>query len=296
MSKHEIELDPKNLNWHFNFGEPMTLFDKQTLEIANTNLPYSYPYSMWIENLANREATEYDETELNVFSDVVRLEAALYQPRGRLTGQLEISVENECFDCSMGDFKIPSFVESESLSFTNCSAKGILIVERYNIFETLKNAGFCKRFNYLLVLTAGVPRATSRRLLHRLNKELKLKTYLLANNSTWGYFMFSVLKRGLLNPGDECKYYAIPEVEYLGILANDCLEFDLTKIVRHPWKDKWSARIAAMKSYRCFNSVDWLDELDRFEKQASSVDVLEFISALGKDKFFQNYLANRLET
>ena len=43
----------------------------------------------------------------------------------------------------------------------------------------------------------------------------------MVDNDTWGYFTFSVLKRGLLAPDAEQPCLQIDDLRYLGLLATD---------------------------------------------------------------------------
>ena len=103
-----------------------------------------------------------------------------------------------------------------------------------------------------------------RRLLHRLEAELKLPIYLISDNDTWSYFYFSSLKRGTLDPQAECQFTALKKPRYLGITTRDWSDVKHLDCTR-PWKPHWKLRLKAMQEYQCFRSQAWQEELKQFE-------------------------------
>src|ERR1700722_9797259 len=103
-------------------------------------------------------------------------------------------------------FRIPTWVEADNLEFGKQTAAGIILVESWPVFDRLCRAKAWRTLNMVIVCGHGIPRAGVRRFIHRLAGESTLPVYLLADNDTWGYFIFSLLKRGLLAPHMVCPW------------------------------------------------------------------------------------------
>jgi DNA topoisomerase-6 subunit A len=159
---------------------------------------------------------------------------------------------------------------------------------KLKIFRNLKG---------ISITGCGIPRAGVRRIIHRLCKDFNLPVLLLTDNDTWGYFTYSILKRGLMAPYMTCKYLSIDNLFYAGLKAGDLELLPISK--RHkcirPWKQIWAARLKEMKSYSCFKSIAWCQELEYFEKQHEAITLNGFFNTLGPVCFLQNFLMPRIE-
>ena len=56
----------------------------------------------------------------------------------------------------------------------------------------------------------------ARRLIQRLNNELKLPVYVLVDNDPWGLYIYSVVKQGSISLAYESMRMACPKARYLG--------------------------------------------------------------------------------
>jgi len=190
-------------------------------------------------------------------------------------------------------YLLPWRVEPDLLAFKRCSARGVLVVENWSIACRLAELDFPGRAQLLILCAGGVPRFNARLFLHRLTKELGLPVYLLTANDPWGYFIFSVLRRGTILSHVQRAETRIDEVRYLGIRAGD---YELIRdrnpevfvIGRSP---EVRTRLRCMRKYTCFRGAAWQKEFDRYEKQGGFVDLEAFTAARGGE-----WLADLVQT
>jgi DNA topoisomerase-6 subunit A len=189
---------------------------------------------------------------------------------------------------------MPAFVESDALSIIECSASGVLLVPSDSVFFELLKADVARRLNLLLVTGPGIPRFATRRLLYRLSTELHLPIFLLSDNSTWGYFIFSVLKRGALAPHERFDYASIRDLRFLGLRAGVAERLPDEKDLLRPWKRHWEMRLQCLREYPCFKKAAWQQEFSAFEKQHGSVPLWSLYDSMGADTFISTFLEEPL--
>lgn len=268
-----------------------TLFDPAYLEHDSFFREKHVPYSVAIEELCAREDERFSEVELYAFGDVLRHETACYEPRGFLMGPILIALKGDHgwteSSAAEGEIAMPCWVEADHLRFRHCGASRVLVVESIPVFHALASAAR-RELDCLMLSSAGLPRFGTRRLLHRLNRELGLEVYFLADNDTWGYLGVSIVKRGALAPHISFPFAAIPTARFIGLRARQCAK--VPDLVKREWKPEWSLHLRHLRSYSCFSDAAWQREFDEFEKQGFSVDVLSIIETLGPDAFWDGFV------
>jgi len=85
------------------------------------------------------------------------------------------------------------------IQFKKCAAKFILHVEKDTVWQRFNEDKFWRKHKCILTHGSGQPPRGVRRLLHRLQDELKLPVYCLLDNDPWGYYIYSVIKQGSIN-------------------------------------------------------------------------------------------------
>jgi DNA topoisomerase-6 subunit A len=271
-----------------------TLFESPFNEPRDGFKQSKLTYNLALQTLADSEDARFDELELASFSQIVEHEVFLYESRGLLKGPLKVSVGESQIDCMEHEISIPTFVEHDFFSVVESNAAGVLLVENQKVFKVLVDGSFCQRIPFLIVTGCGIPRSTCRRLLHRLERDHDLKIHVLTDNDTWGYFIYSVLARGMLGPHAAFDCFSVTDPRYIGLRAGVATETAAGEIAMRPWKEHWDLRIAAMRSYPCFSDPDWQLEFDAFEQQGGAIDLLAFISELGIETFIDSCLKNWL--
>jgi len=117
----------------------------------------------------------------------------------------------------------PALTSSE---FVKTSAKKVIAIEKGGLFTRFIEEGVYKRFNALLVLTAGqAPRAT-RHFIHRLNRELNLPVFIFTDGDPWGMHIAMVLISGSANAA-HLRELTTPDAKWSGVWATDIVDYKL---------------------------------------------------------------------
>ena len=223
-----------------------------------------------------REETFDDQSDCDpVIEDVevalnaLREELHVYASnRGAMVGNITLNDSGDDIDCGRmgsGGYAIPSIVEPDIIKFLKCDADFVLHVEKDTVWRRFNEDKFWKIHNCILTHGNGQPPRGVRRLLFRLNKELKLPVYCLLDNDPWGYYIYSVIKQGSINLAFESRRMAIPGCKFLGLRSIDFERCDLSpsvtiqlsaydikranQIARYPWlenKKRWQKEINKM--------------------------------------------------
>jgi len=274
-----------------------TLFEENYYERVLKQDEYALPYPMTVKRFNNHYAKLFGGYETCIFDDILDLEPNMYYgARTIASGPLVVQVSGKRpRDLSrVQRFDFPEWIENDAIGFLSAKAKGILIVEHSSVFGILRRSKEFRSLSLILICGVGIPRIQTRRILHRLSTELKLPVYLLSDNTTWTYFMFSVLKRGLMAPHAESPYLAVKNLRYLGLRAGENAKFVSDKKLI-PWKPHWTLRIKALRKYKCFAKAPWQKEFDRFVAQQFAVYLLPFRAARGVENFVTDWLRPKIE-
>ena len=117
----------------------------------------------------------------------------------------------------------PALTSSE---FIKTSANKVIAIEKGGLFTRFIEEGVYKKFNALLVLTAGqAPRAT-RHFIHRLNRELNLKVFIFTDGDPWGMHIAMVLISGSANAA-HLRELTTPDAKWSGVWATDIVDYKL---------------------------------------------------------------------
>lgn len=126
-----------------------------------------------------------------------------------------------------GGWSIPSNVEY--ITFKKIDAKYVVYMEKAAVWERLHEDKFWDKQNCIIMSSQGQTTRGIRRLLQRLNEEYKLQIYVLADFDGWGFYIYSVLKFGSISLAHMSEELAIPDAKFLGITADDVINYDLKK-------------------------------------------------------------------
>jgi DNA topoisomerase-6 subunit A len=237
--------------------------------------------------------------DVEVLLNALREELHLYaQKRGEMVGPITIVDSGDEIDCTRmgsGGYGIPSIVEADRIQFKNCKAKFVLHVEKDTVWQRFNEDKFWQKHNCILTHGAGQPPRGVRRMLYRLNDELKLPIYCVLDNDPWGYYIYSVLKQGSINLAYESKRMAIPAVRYLGLRSSDYARCELSPSVQIKLNDQDIKRANQIKSYPWFEKKKaWQKEIDLMLSNGFKLEVESLIS---KDISYvtEEYVPQRLE-
>ncbi|MCL5785577.1 MAG: DNA topoisomerase IV subunit A [Candidatus Thermoplasmatota archaeon] len=130
-------------------------------------------------------------------------------------------------DVGDGGYTIPYSVENNKLRLKETGAKLVLAIETGGMFDRLVENGFDERYNCVLVHLKGQPARSTRRLLKRMNEELKLPVYVFTDGDPWSFRIFASVAYGAIKTAHISDYLAVPTAEFIGITASDILSYDL---------------------------------------------------------------------
>ena len=223
--------------------------------------------------------------DVEVLLDSIREELHLYaKAAGNMVGNITIVDRGDTIDCSRmgsGGYGIPSIVEPEVIHLDpkKCDAKFVLHVEKDTVWQRFNEDRFWKNHNCILTHGGGQPPRGVRRLLHRLNTELKLPVYCLLDNDPWGYYIYSVIKQGSINLAFESQRMAIPDAKYLGLRSLDVDRCQLSDDVKIALNDTDRKRAQQIANYPWFEKKPkWQTEIKRMIANDFKLEVESLVS------------------
>jgi len=117
----------------------------------------------------------------------------------------------------------PALTYSE---FVKTSADKVIVIEKGAMFTRFVEEGVYKKFNSILIYTAGqAPRAT-RYFIHRLNKEMDLPVFIFTDGDPWGMHIAMVLISGSANAA-HLRELTTPDAKWSGVWASDIVDYKL---------------------------------------------------------------------
>ncbi|MBX9735425.1 MAG: DNA topoisomerase IV subunit A, partial [Phycisphaerales bacterium] len=218
--------------------------------------------------------------------------------RGSMVGNITVTDKGDDIDCrrmGSGGYAMPSIVEPDIIQFKKCEAKFVLHVEKGTVWNRFNEDRFWEEHNCILTHGAGQPPRGCRRLLQRLNQELKLPIICLLDCDPWGHYIYSVIKQGSISLAFESSRLAIPEARFLGIRAKDYDECDLGDSVKIDLTDNDIKRANEIAAYPWFESnKQWQREIKGMLNNGFKMEVESLIT---KDISYvtEEYVPQRLK-
>ncbi|MFI5379848.1 MAG: DNA topoisomerase VI, partial [Tepidisphaerales bacterium] len=121
--------------------------------------------------------------ELHIFAD----------NRGTMVGNITVVDKGDEINCrrmGSGGYGIPSIVEPDVIQFRKCEADFVLHVEKGTVWNRFNEDRFWEKNNCILTHGGGQPPRGVRRLLQRLNQELKLPIICVLDCDPWGHYIY----------------------------------------------------------------------------------------------------------
>jgi DNA topoisomerase VI subunit A len=218
--------------------------------------------------------------------------------RGAMVGNITLIDKGDQIDCrhmGSGGYAMPSIVEPDIIEFKKCEADFVLHVEKGTVWNRFNEDRFWEKNNCVLTHGAGQPPRGCRRLLQRLNQELKLPVICLLDCDPWGHYIYSVIKQGSISLAFESSRLAIPEAKFLGIRAKDYRECKLSDAVKIDLKDNDIKRAQEIAAYPWFKDHrGWQKEIDHMLFNGFKMEVESLIT---KDISYvtEEYVPERLK-
>jgi DNA topoisomerase-6 subunit A len=215
-----------------------------------------------------------------------------------MVGNITIVDKGDEIDCrrmGSGGYALPSIVEPDVIQFKKCEAKFVLHVEKGTVWNRFNEDRFWEKHNCILTHGAGQPPRGCRRLLQRLNQELKLPIICVLDCDPWGHYIYSVIKQGSISLAFESSRLAIPEAKFLGIRAKDFRECGLDDAVKIDLTENDIKRAKEIAAYPWFaGHKGWQKEIDAMLSNGFKMEVESLIT---KDISYvsETYVPERLK-
>ncbi len=177
-----------------------------------------------------------------------------------------------------------------SADFVDTDAEIVLCIEKGAMFTRFLEEEVYKKFNAILIHTAGQAPRASRHIIHRLNEELNLPVFIFCDADPWGMHIAQVIISGSANAA-HLKELTTPDAKWAGVWASDIVDFKLPserlseldlKRLRELEKDPRYGESLWQKQIQIFNEI---------KKKAEQ----EAFSRYGLTKIVDDYLPKRLD-
>jgi DNA topoisomerase-6 subunit A len=177
-----------------------------------------------------------------------------------------------------------------SAEFVKTGADRVIAIEKGGLFTRFVEEQVHRKFDALLVLTAGqAPRAT-RHFIHRLNKELNLPVYIFTDGDPWGMHIAMVIISGSANAA-HLRELTTPDAKWSGVWASDIVDY---KLPSDPLTDVDVKRLYELQRDPRYEGKLWQREVKKFLKIRKKAEQ-EAFSRYGLTYIVDEYLPAKLE-
>jgi DNA topoisomerase-6 subunit A len=181
----------------------------------------------------------------------------------------------------------PALTSSE---FVKTTADKVIAIEKGGLFTRFIEENVHKKYNALLVLTAGqAPRAT-RHFIRRLNQELSIPVYIFTDGDPWGMHIAMVIISGSANAA-HLRELNTPDAKWSGVWATDIVNY---KLPTDPLDDVDMKRLAELQRDPRYVDPLWRREIKTFMKIKKKAEQ-EAFSRYGLTYIVDEYLPAKLE-
>jgi len=181
----------------------------------------------------------------------------------------------------------PALTSSE---FVETTADKVIAIEKGGLFTRFVEENVHKKFNAILVLTAGqAPRAT-RHFIRRLNKELELPAFIFTDGDPWGMHIAMVVISGSANAA-HLRDLTTPDAKWSGVWASDIVNY---KLPTDPLEDVDIKRLHELKRDPRYKNKLWQREIKTFLDIRRKAEQ-EAFSRYGLTYIVDEYLPAKLE-
>jgi len=244
------------------------------------------------------EQTETDKAieDLELITDFSREQLNVNANKmGSVAGKVVIEDKGDTIDWSKlgsGGWSIPSNVEA--IEFKKVHGKFIIYMEKAAVWERLHEDKVWDKLDCIIMSSQGQTTRGIRRLLQRMNKELKLPIFVLCDGDPYGFYIYSVMKFGSISLAHMADVLAVPEVRYLGITTDDIIKYDLKKhFIKMNEKDV--ARLKQMADYDWFKkNKAWQRQFKMMKEFGAKVEI-QALSSRGISFISDVYLPEKIK-
>lgn len=181
----------------------------------------------------------------------------------------------------------PALTSSE---FVSTTADKVIAIEKGGLFTRFVEENVHKKFNSLLVLTAGqAPRAT-RHFIRRLSRELDIPVYIFTDGDPWGMHIAMVIISGSANAA-HLRELTTPDAKWSGVWATDIVNY---KLPTDPLDEVDIKRLYELQRDPRYKDPLWQREIKTFLKIRKKAEQ-EAFSRYGLTYIVDEYLPTKLE-
>ena len=177
-----------------------------------------------------------------------------------------------------------------SANFIDVKVDKVLVIEKGSMFTRLIEEKAYDKYNALLIHTSGQSPRSTRSIIHRLNSEHHLPTYIFTDGDPWGLHIAMVIISGSANAA-HLRGLATPDAKWIGVWPSDIIEY---KLPTEPLTENDYKRIKELKNDPRYVDDLWQRELDIFLKTGRKAE-LEAFSRYGLTYIVDEYLPAKLE-
>ena len=193
-------------------------------------------------------------------------------------------------DVGDAGYTIPYNVEKEKVKFVTADARFVLAIETGGMFDRLVESGFDEDGKCILVHLKGQPSRSTRRLLKRLNEELKLNVVTFTDGDPWSFRIHASVAFGAIKTAHISEYLATPTAEFVGITASDIVNYELPTDVLTP---RDVGALNAELSDPRFKDQFWKTEIELMLKLNKKAEQ-QALAKYGLDFVTDRYLPEKL--
>lgn len=174
--------------------------------------------------------------------------------------------------------------------FVKTTADKVIVIEKGAMFTRFVEEEAFRKFNAILIHTAGQPPRATRHIIRRLNQELGLPVLIFCDGDPWGMAIAITIICGSANAA-HLRELTTPEASWMGLYSTDIERY---KLPNERLKDVDIKRLYDMqKDPRC-KEDPWKGQIEHFLKQRRKCE-LEAFSRYGLDYVVKEYLPQRLK-
>jgi DNA topoisomerase-6 subunit A len=213
---------------------------------------------------------------------------------GSVAGKVVIEDRGDTIDWSRmgsGGWSIPSNVED--ITFRKMDAQYVLYMEKAAVWERLHEDRFWEKHKCIIISSQGQATRGIRRLLQRLSEEHKLPIYVLTDFDPYGIYIYSVIKYGSINLAHVSEKMTIPSVRFIGITADDIINYNLKKMFIK-LKDIDISRLKQISEYDWFKgNKDWQRQFKMMKEFGAKVEI-QSLASRGLTFISEKYLPEKI--
>lgn len=128
-------------------------------------------------------------------------------------------------DVGEAGYNIPNNVENVELVDHNASC--VIALETGGMFSRLQENGFDEEYNTILLHLKGQPTRATRRMLKRMNEELKIPVIVFTDGDPWSYRIYASVAYGSIKAAHMSEFLATPSAQFIGVKPSDIRDYNL---------------------------------------------------------------------